>query len=82
MLTNMVNNPHRSLLPVTVNNHNDLTNIGHYRTTIGGVLKWGYAPIIQNYAILVLKPRVVGYPHFRKPPILQCSMLLRAFFVT
>ena len=41
--------------------------------TICSNIKWrfpeiGVPPIIQNQTTLVLKPMVLGYPHFRKPP--------------
>ena len=34
----------------------------------GGFLKWGYPQNTPKWSILVGKPMVVGYHHFRKPP--------------
>ena len=35
----------------------------------GGFLKLGYPQIIKNWTVLVLKPMVLGIPHFRNPRI-------------
>ena len=43
----------------------------------GGFLKWGYPQIIQTWTVLVLKPRVLGIPHFRKkPPFCTVSVVI------